>query len=76
MRGPFKYGGGPFTVQIKDVCLGGGVMGRGGALKGFGDPPLEFWDPPPSWFWDPPPPPDLEVWGVVLECVAPLRGGG
>ena len=58
VRGPFKCGGGPFTVQIKDVSLGGvgGVYGGGGALIGFGDPPLEFWDPPFLDFGTPPPP--------------------
>ena len=30
VRGPFKYGGGPFTVQIKDVSLGGGWGGLWG----------------------------------------------
>ena len=62
MRGPFKYGGGPFTVQIKDVSLGGGLggfMGRGGGIDRIWGPPLEFWDPPLPDFGTLPPPPAI-----------------
>ena len=38
-------------------------------------PPPQFSDPPPVEYWDPPPR-DLEVWGVILECAAPLNMEG
>ena len=75
VRGPFKYGGGPFTVQIKDVSLWGGVGGvnGGGGID-------RIWEPPPK-FWNPPPPPlrfkgCFGVRGPFKYGGGPLNWGG